>query len=191
MDLSKKEWNVVDKIDLLQDTNRWVGVVSDVKRLRVTQNAGNSWIAKGLSASQKCRLHKVSYFTNSWLFITVWYQSLSTQFCRSRFSRRLRRGSSAARLLGWRVRIPPRPWISVSFECCVLSGRGLCVGLITRPEESYRGWRVWVCISKSQQWVGLGPLGAVEQWKTNECTLNYARFEQRHFVVAGNEKPCI
>jgi len=27
--------------------------------------------------------------------------------------------------------------IGVCFECCVLSGRGLCVGLITRPEESY------------------------------------------------------
>jgi len=26
----------------------------------------------------------------------------------------------------------------------VLSGRGLCVGLITRPEESYRVWCVWV-----------------------------------------------
>jgi len=25
-------------------------------------------------------------------------------------------------------------------ECCVLSGRGLCVELITRPEESYRLW---------------------------------------------------
>ena len=29
-------------------------------------------------------------------------------------------------------------------ECCVLSGRGLCDGLITRPEESYRLWCV-VC----------------------------------------------
>jgi len=29
-------------------------------------------------------------------------------------------------------------------ECCVLSGRGLCVGLIIRPEESYRVWCVWV-----------------------------------------------
>jgi hypothetical protein len=29
--------------------------------------------------------------------------------------------------------------------CCVLSGRGLCDGLITRPEESYRLWRVVVC----------------------------------------------
>jgi hypothetical protein len=29
--------------------------------------------------------------------------------------------------------------------CCVLSGRGLCDGLITRPEESYRLWCVVVC----------------------------------------------
>ena len=29
-------------------------------------------------------------------------------------------------------------------EVCVLSGRGLCVGLITRPEEYYRLWCVWV-----------------------------------------------
>jgi hypothetical protein len=34
--------------------------------------------------------------------------------------------------------------MSVSYECCVLSGRGLRVGLITRPEESYRVW----CVSK-------------------------------------------
>jgi hypothetical protein len=56
----------------------------------------------------------------------------------------LRRDSAAARFLGLRVRIPPGAWMSVSCECCVLSGRGLCVGLITRPEESYRVWCVWV-----------------------------------------------
>jgi len=33
----------------------------------------------------------------------------------------------------------------VCFECCVLSGRGLCEELITRPEESYRLWCVVVC----------------------------------------------
>jgi hypothetical protein len=33
----------------------------------------------------------------------------------------------------------------VCCECCVLPGRGLCDGLITRPEESYRMWRVVVC----------------------------------------------
>jgi hypothetical protein len=35
--------------------------------------------------------------------------------------------------------------MSVSRECCVLSGRGLCVGLITRPEESYRMCGVSEC----------------------------------------------
>ena len=30
-------------------------------------------------------------------------------------------------------------------ECCVLSGRGLCDKLITRPEESYRLWCVVLC----------------------------------------------
>jgi hypothetical protein len=65
--------------------------------------------------------------------------------CRTRWPRDLRCGSAAARLLGFLVRIPPRAWMSVSCECCVLSGRGLCVRLITRPEESYQVWCVkWV-----------------------------------------------
>lgn len=34
------------------------------------------------------------------------------------------------------------PWISLSFVFSVLSGNGLCVGLVTRPEESYRMWCV-------------------------------------------------
>jgi hypothetical protein len=33
----------------------------------------------------------------------------------------------------------------VCCECCVLSGRGLCDELITRPEKSYRLWCVVVC----------------------------------------------
>ena len=48
----------------------------------------------------------------------------------------------AARFLGLRVRIPPRAWMSVVF--CVLSGRGPYDGLITRPEDFYRVWRIWV-----------------------------------------------
>jgi len=32
---------------------------------------------------------------------------------------------------------PPGTWMSVSYECCVLSGKGLCDGLITHPEEFY------------------------------------------------------
>jgi hypothetical protein len=48
------------------------------------------------------------------------------------------RRSAAARFLGLRVRITPGAWMSVCCECCVLSGRGLCDGLITRLGESYR-----------------------------------------------------
>jgi len=33
----------------------------------------------------------------------------------------------------------------VCCECCVLSGRGLCDELVTRPEGPYRLWRVVVC----------------------------------------------
>jgi hypothetical protein len=33
----------------------------------------------------------------------------------------------------------------VCCKCCVLSGRGLCDGPITRPEESYRLWCIIVC----------------------------------------------
>ena len=52
---------------------------------------------------------------------------------------------AAAHLLKSWVRIPPGEWIFVCCECLVLSGRGLCDELITRPEESYRLWCVVVC----------------------------------------------
>ena len=51
----------------------------------------------------------------------------------------------AARLLRSWVQIPPGAWIFVCCECRVLSGRGLCDELITRPEESYRLCWVIVC----------------------------------------------
>ena len=51
----------------------------------------------------------------------------------------------AARLLTSWVWIPPGAWIFVCCECRVLSGRGLCDELITRPEESYRLHCVVVC----------------------------------------------
>jgi hypothetical protein len=35
--------------------------------------------------------------------------------------------------------------MSVSCECCRLSSGGLCDGLITLPEESYRVWCVSEC----------------------------------------------
>jgi hypothetical protein len=59
----------------------------------------------------------------------------------SQWLRHLSCGYVASRLLGFRVRTSQGVLKSVSCECCVLSVRGLCVGLITRPEEYYR-----VCI---------------------------------------------
>ena len=46
-----------------------------------------------------------------------------------------------------RVRIPPGARMSVSFECYVLSSRGLCIGLIIHPEQSYRV-RSWSSIKR-------------------------------------------
>jgi hypothetical protein len=69
------------------------------------------------------------------------FRMLFLVYCRSQWPRGLRRRSTAARPLRSCFRIPPGAW-SV---CCVLSGRGLCDEVITRPEESYRLWRVAVC----------------------------------------------
>ena len=65
--------------------------------------------------------------------------------CRSQWPHGLRHTSAAARLLRSWVRIPPGAWIFVCCECRVLSGRGLCDELITRPEVSYRLCCVVVC----------------------------------------------
>ena len=54
---------------------------------------------------------------------------------RSQWPRGLRRGGAATRLLGLGIRIPPGAWMSVSYECCVLLGRSLCEGPISRPKE--------------------------------------------------------
>ena len=54
---------------------------------------------------------------------------------RPQWPRGLRRRSAAARLLRLWVRIPPGAWMFVCCECCLLSCRGLCDELITRPES--------------------------------------------------------
>ena len=78
-------------------------------------------------------------------------------FSRSQWPRSLRRGSTAARLLGLWVRISPGVWMSVCVECCVLSGRGLYDGLITRPEKPYRMWCVWSRHLMNEAMASVGP----------------------------------
>ena len=77
--------------------------------------------------------------------------------CRPQWPRALRRRSSAARLLRLWVRIPPGAWMFVCCECCVLPGKGLCDGLITRPGESYRLWRVVLCDQEASKTKRLKP----------------------------------
>jgi hypothetical protein len=82
--------------------------------------------------------------------------------CRSQWPRDLRRRSTAARPLRLCVRIPPGAWMSVCCECCVSSRRGLCDGLITRPDESYRLWRVVVCDRETSNEEAKARYGVVE-----------------------------
>ena len=70
--------------------------------------------------------------------ITTYYGTHQSQSPRG-----LRRGSAVARLLELWVRIPPGERTCVFCECCVLSG--LCDGLITRREDTYRV----VCLNES------------------------------------------
>ena len=82
---------------------------------------------------------------------------------RFQWPRGLRRRSTAARLLKLWVRISPGAWMSVCFECCVLSGRGLCDELITRPEESYQVWCVVMCdLHVETSWMR-------RAWPTGRC----------------------
>jgi hypothetical protein len=66
------------------------------------------------------------------------------ELCRSRRPCILRRRSTATHLLRSWVRIPPGAWMFVGCVLWVLSGRGLCDGLIACPEESY--WLARHCV---------------------------------------------
>jgi hypothetical protein len=79
------------------------------------------------------------------------------EFSWSQRPRGLRHRSSVARLLRLWGRISLGAWMFVCCEFCVLSGRGLCDGLITRPEESYRLWRVVVCDKETSKTRRLKP----------------------------------
>jgi hypothetical protein len=86
-------------------------------------------------------VHKFFFIWPSEYVIT----KLTVPMRRSQWPRCLRRRSTAARLLRLWFRMPLGAWKFVCCDCCLLSGRGLCDGLITRPEESYRLWRVVLC----------------------------------------------
>jgi hypothetical protein len=77
--------------------------------------------------------------------------------------RGLRCMSVAIRLLRLRVRIPPGAWMSL---CCVLSGRGLCDELITRPEKFYWLWCVVLCDLETSRMRRPRPTGGLSRQTT-------------------------
>jgi len=67
----------------------------------------------------------------------------------------------------------PTGVMDVCRECCVMSCRGLCDGLITRPEESYRHWWVWVWSRNLVNEEALSHWGAVAPKQTMWKVLYY------------------
>ena len=104
------------------------------------------------SASPTC-LHRVDSYNFTFIILIYFHHCLSQWPCG------LRRSSAAARLLRLWVRIPPGAWVFVCCKYCVLSGRGLCDELITRPEESCdletscmrRPWPTGSCCTKNKK----------------------------------------
>jgi hypothetical protein len=76
----------------------------------------------------------------------------------------------AVHLLRSLVRIPPGAWIFVCCVCRVLSGRGLCDELITRPEESYRLCCVVVCDLETSR-IGAPYIYDLSSLRVNDLTL--------------------
>jgi hypothetical protein len=71
------------------------------------------------------RINECSYVSCN--VIRRLYPSIKTNSSgQAQWPRGLRRGSAAARLLGLRFRITLGAWVSAPYECCVLSGCGLC-----------------------------------------------------------------
>ena len=77
-----------------------------------------------------------------YIYIYIYMERILLMFLDHTQRRSTACGRSPAEILGSN---PTGAWIFVCCECRVLSGRGLCDELITRPEEYYRLCCVVVC----------------------------------------------
>jgi hypothetical protein len=72
-------------------------------------------------------------------------------------------------------------------KCCLLSGRGLRDGLITRPEESYRLWCVVVCDLDTSRMrrprPALGRSATAKKKKKETCAFLGTQFMHRMSVL--------
>jgi hypothetical protein len=106
---------------------------------------------------------------------------------RSRRPCGLRRGYVDARVLRFRIRIPPVAWMSVCCECCMVWSRSLCDGLITRPEESYWLWCVVACDLETSRITRSWPTGrcyAIKNsyYRTQSLTRTFILYLSQRFV---------
>jgi len=76
----------------------------------------------------------------------------------------------------------------VCCECCVLSGRGLCDELITRPEEFYWLWCVAVCdLENLVNEEAMTRVGSQRHRKKNSFIVTYANVNFVHSLLnVGN-----
>ena len=65
----------------------------------------------------------------------------------------------------------------------MLSGRGLCDGLITRPEESYRLRRVVVCDLETSKMRRLKPATGLWKIQPKGCNAMKTNNKQLHFIA--------
>jgi hypothetical protein len=89
----------------------------------------------------------------------------------------------------------------VCYECCVLSGRGLCEGLITHPGESYRLWSVVVCDQETSKMRKLKPATGLCKIQPKGCNARKTNKQQtvleyfsRHLIYClylNNNLACI
>ena len=115
-----------------------------------------------------------------WLYMII---------CQPQWPRSLGRRSAAVRVLRLWVRIPRGAWMSVCCECCVLSVRGLCNKLITRPEESYRRWCVAECDLETPWMRRPWPTGVLSRQKHKNK--QYMILWKYHFCLITKETDTI
>jgi len=70
--------------------------------------------------------------------------------------------------------------MSVCCKCCVLSGKVLCDGFITRPKESYRRWCVVVCDLETSRMSRPWPTGG-------SCSKNKQQLISKSFLIEYGE----
>jgi hypothetical protein len=98
------------------------------------------------------------YYRKEWEDLKRFWNFMKYNFnCRSQWPRGLRCRFATTRFRRFWVRIQPGAWMSVCCERGMLSDRGLCDELITRPDQSYRLWCVVMCDLETSWMRGPGP----------------------------------